>query len=280
MRCPQAAGCDTSAAEGAERRTTEDFISELFYRVDERMKDVATQPQARLWPSEGVTLGVLLALKGVGNRAFSRGVSRDWPSLCPALPERTRLLRLLALHRAWTEEFLAAPAVLGVVDSSGSALLPPLREGRSAQQIGRKGKSKQRWIVGGKLGLLLKQLGVVVAGDCAGAKAPESAFPPRMEAFADAMSILSATAFQAKEGAPPTLKLCNRGTWNPRMLGETVLARLTGGGHLKKVLPRTWAAFQARLAFTLATFNLLVQGQGLKPDAQGLIRLSLAEFSL
>ena len=30
----------------------------------------------------------------------------------------------------------------------------------------------------------------------------------------------------------------------------------------------------------LATFNLLVQWHGLKPDPQGMIRLSLAEFSL
>jgi hypothetical protein len=105
------------AAEGVDRRTTEDFISELFYRVDETRKSVAKQPQASLWPSEVVTLGVLFALKGVGNRAFYRGVSRDWRGLFPALPERTRLFRLLALHRAWTDEFLAAPSVLGVVDS-------------------------------------------------------------------------------------------------------------------------------------------------------------------
>jgi hypothetical protein len=41
-------------------------------------------------------------------------------------------------------------------------LLHPMREGRSAQQIGRKGKSNPRWIVGGKLGLLLNHLGLVV----------------------------------------------------------------------------------------------------------------------
>jgi hypothetical protein len=64
------------------------------------------------------------------------------------------------------------------------------------------------------------------------------------------------------------------------MLVETVLSLLTGGCHLKKVLHGTLAAFQARLAFTLATFNLLVQWHGLKPDPQGMIRLSLAEFSL
>jgi hypothetical protein len=260
--------------------TTEDFISELFYRIDDAMKDMPKQPLASLWPSEVVTLGVLFALKGVGNRAFYRWLSRDWRPLFPALPERTRLFRLFAAHHQWTETFLAAPSVLGVVDSYGIELLHPRREGRSPQQIGRKGKSNQRWIVGGKLCLLLNHLGLVVAWDCAGANAPDSAFHPLIETFADDMIVLSDIAFHAKEGDPPNLKLCARGTWNTRMLVETVLSMLTGVCHLKKVLHRTWAALQARLAFTLATFNLLVQWHGLKPDPQGLIRLSLAEFSL
>jgi hypothetical protein len=83
-------------------------------------------------------------------------MSRDWWGLFPALPERTRRFRLLAVHRVWTDAFLAAPSVLGVVDSYGIALLHPRREGRSAQQIGRKGKSHRRWIVEGKRCLLLK----------------------------------------------------------------------------------------------------------------------------
>jgi hypothetical protein len=280
MRNPQAAGGNTNAAQRERRMTTEDFISELFYRVDEAMRGIATRPQASLWPSEVVTLGVLFALKGGGNRAFYRWVSRDWRGLFPTLPERTRLLRLLATPRAWTEEFLAAPAVLGVVDSYGIALLHPRREGRSAQQIGRKGKSNRRGIVGGKLCLLLNHLGLVVAWDCAGANAPDTAFQPLIEAFEKEMIVLSDTGFHAKVGDPSNLKLCARGTWNTRMLVETVLAMLTGVCQLKKVAHRTWAAFQARLAFTLATFNLLVHWDGLQPDAQGFIHLSLAEFSL
>jgi hypothetical protein len=260
--------------------TTEDFISELFYRVDEVMTAVPKHAQASLWPSEVVTLGVLFALKGVGNRAFYRWVSRDWRRLFPALPERTRLFRLFATHRAWTDECLAAPSVLGVVDSYGIALLHPMREGRSGRQIGRKGKSTHRWIVGGKLCLRLNHLGLVVAWDCAGANAPDSAFHPLIEAFDGEMIVLSDTAFHAKEGDPPNRKLCERGTWNTRRLGETVLSMLTGVCHVKQVWHRTWAAFQARLAFTLATFNLLVQWHGLKPDAHGFIHLSLAEFSL
>jgi hypothetical protein len=260
--------------------TTEDFISELFYRVEEAMKEVPKHPLANLWPSEIVTLGVLFALKGVGNRAFYRWLSRDWRPLFPALPERTRLFRVLAAHRAWTDEFLAPPSVLGVVDSYGVELLHPMREGRSRQQIGRKGKSNHRWIVGGKLCVLLNKLGLVVAWDCAGANAPDTAFHALIETFADEMIVLSDSAFHAKEGDPANLKICDRGLWNTRMLVETVLSMVTGVCHLKKVPHRTWAAFQTRLAFTLATFNLLVQWHGLNPDAHGFVHLALAEFSL
>src|SRR5215813_13124667 len=133
MRCPQAEGCDTFPAEGAFRMTTEDFISELFYRLDEALKSIPKHSQASLWPSEVVTLGVLFARKGGGTRAFYRWVSRDWRGLFPALPERTRLFRLFAAHRAWPDEFLATPSVLGVVDSYVILLLQPMRECRRFQ---------------------------------------------------------------------------------------------------------------------------------------------------
>lgn len=260
--------------------TTEDFISELFYQIDEAMPDSPKHPLSHLWPSEIVTVGILFALKGVGNRAFYRWLTRDWRKLFPALPERTRLFRLLALPRRWTDEFLATPSVLGVVDSYGIELLHPMREGRSRQQIGRKGKSNHRWIVGGKLCLLLNQWGLVVGWDCAGANTPDTAFHPLIATYEEEMIVLSDSAFHAKEGDPLNLKLCDRGLWNTRMLVETVLSMIHGVCHLKKVAHRTWAAFQTRLAFTLATFKLLVQWHGLKPDPQGFIHLSLAEFSL
>ena len=52
--------------------TTEDFIIDLFCRVDDRMKNVPNHSQASLWPSELVTIGLLFAVKGVGQRAFYR----------------------------------------------------------------------------------------------------------------------------------------------------------------------------------------------------------------
>jgi hypothetical protein len=138
-----------------ESMTTADFIIALFCRVDTHLQDTPKHPHATLWPSEVVTLGLLHALKGVGNRAFYRWLTKDYRALFPRLPERTRLFRLFRTHQAWTQVFLAAPTVLGVIDTYGVELIHPIREGRSPWQIGRKGLSNHRWIVGGKLCLLV-----------------------------------------------------------------------------------------------------------------------------
>jgi len=137
--------------------TTIEFITALFYHVDEQLHDMPKHPEAHLWPSEVVTLGLLHALKGGENRPFYRWLTRDYRTLFPRLPERTRLFRLFRTHQDWTQVFLASPTVLGVIDTYGIELIHPIREGRSPQQIGRKGLSNHRWIVGGKLCLLLNQ---------------------------------------------------------------------------------------------------------------------------
>ena len=101
-----------------------------------------------------------------------------------------------------------------------------------------------------------------------------------MRQFEDQMIVLSDTGFHAAEGDPTNLKLCQRGEWEDRMLVETVLSMLTLVCHLKKVMHRGWAYFQARLAFTMAAFNVLVQWHGLRPNLSGFVPLSIAEFSL
>src|SRR5215468_10753613 len=106
---------------------TVEFITALFYEVDEQLRAIPKHPKAHLWPSEVVTLGRLHALKGVGNQAFYR-------ALFPRLPERTRLFRLFQTHHNWTQVFMAAPTVLGVIDTYGIELIHPIREGRSPQQ--------------------------------------------------------------------------------------------------------------------------------------------------
>ena len=88
-------------SETEEPMTTIDFITALFYEVDEQMRPLPKHPEAYLWPSEVVTLGLLHALKGVGNRPFYRWLTRDYrplvsppprahPALSP-LPDPSRL---------------------------------------------------------------------------------------------------------------------------------------------------------------------------------------------
>ncbi len=93
--------------------STKDFIIALFCRVDEVVGDVPKHPQAKLYPSEVVTLALLFALKGVGPRAFYRWLCRDYLDLFPQLPDRTRLFRLFAAHREWADFFLADATTLG-----------------------------------------------------------------------------------------------------------------------------------------------------------------------
>ena len=257
-----------------------EFITTLFYEVDEQMRAIPKHPDARLWPSEVVTLGLLHARKGGGNRAFYRWLTRDYRALFPRLPERTRLCRLFMTHQDWTKVFLASPTVLGIIDPYGIALIHPMREGRSPQQIGRKGLSNHRWMVGGTLCLVLNQWGLVVAWDCATAHVPDKTFQWRIRQFEERMIILSDTAFQAAEGEPANLKLCQRGEWQDRMLVETVLSMLTLVTPFKKVMHRVWAYFHARLAFTMAAFTVLAQWHGFQPNASGFVPLSIAEFSL
>lgn len=99
-----------------EPMTTADFIRALFCQVDDHMPGIPKHPHAILWPREVVPLGRLHALKGVGNRAFYRWLTRDYRALFPPLPERTRLFRLVMTHQDWTQAFLASPPVLGVID--------------------------------------------------------------------------------------------------------------------------------------------------------------------
>ena len=94
------------------------------------------------------------------------------------------------------------------------------------------------------------------------------------------MIVLSHTGFHAAAGDPRTLQLCPRGERQGRMLVETVLAMLTLVCHCKKVMPRGWAYFQARLACTMAAFNVLVQWHSFQPNASGFVPLSMAAFSL
>jgi hypothetical protein len=245
------------------------------------MLDVKKHSQASLYPSEVVTLALLFALKGVGSRPFYRWLKRDYRHLFPRLPHRTRLFRLFNSHRLWTDRFLAGHSLIGLVDTYGIELIHPRREGRSQQQIGRKGLSNQRWIVGGKLCFILNHLGLIVDWDVATANVYDgTAFQEVVNQHVPHMVIFADEGFVKKDWHPDNLNICQRGEWNTRMIVETVLSMLTLVCHFKKVMHRAWAYFKSRLAYTMALFNLLVQWNGIQVDEDGCVHFSIAEFSL
>ena len=86
--------------------------------------------------------------KGVSQRAFYPWLRDNYGPLFPKLPERTRLFRRLQTQQYWTGYFLAEPTLMGIADSYGVELRHPIREGRRAGQIGRKGISNHRFIAG------------------------------------------------------------------------------------------------------------------------------------
>src|SRR5262249_59158269 len=129
-----------------------------------------------------------------------RWLTRDYRMLFPLLPERTRLFRLFVTHQDWTQVFLAAPTVLGGIDTYGIELIHPMREGRSPQQIGRKGLSNHRWIVGGKLCLLLNQWGLIVGRACDTANVADNTFQWLVKQVHGRMNVLSDTVVQSAHG--------------------------------------------------------------------------------
>ena len=57
--------------------TTELIIIAIFCLVDDHLPMIPKHPQAKLYPSELVTIGILCALKGSHFRAFYRWLKRD-----------------------------------------------------------------------------------------------------------------------------------------------------------------------------------------------------------
>jgi hypothetical protein len=260
--------------------TTEDIIIQIFCLVDDEMKAMPKHRQAKLYPSELVTIGLLFALKGGHFRAFYRWLKRDYDSLFAGLPERTRLQRLLQTHQDWYHQLLAAPSFFTVIDSYPIELLFPIRQGRSPQQVGKKGKDKGRWTVGIKLCWLLNAQGQVVDWEWATLNAHDQHFHPLIQRYDGQSIVLSDLGFRSAQGIPANLKLCAKGTWNERMTVETALSMLTVVCDLKRIRHRLPPYIQARLASVVAMFNvLLTLFHRFHPDADP-SQMSIAEFSL
>jgi hypothetical protein len=260
--------------------TTEDIIIHIFYHVDNAMKAVKKVGQAKLYPSEIVTIGILFALKGGHFRAFYRWVKRDYDALFGGLPDRTTLLRQLQKQQAHTDKLLAEPSVLNVVDSFPIELLFPIREGRSPQQLGKKSKDKGRWSIGIKLAWVINTFGLVVGWQWATMNRPDQEFHPLIETVKLDGIVLADLGFRCKEGIPDNLKLCTKGTWNDRMVVETVFSLLTVVCKAKRMFHRISHHLEARLAYTAAMFNVLLTLFRQLYTDQDKFKISIAHFSL
>lgn len=260
--------------------TTEDIIITIFWYVDERMGDIGKHPQAKLWPSELVTIGLLFALKGGHFRAFYRWLKRDYDGLFGGLPDRTRLQRTLNVHQDWCQRLLAEPSFFTVIDSYPIELIFPIREGRSPQQVGGKSKDKGRWTIGIRLCWILNDHGQVVDWAAAPLNTSDQNFHPMVTQLEDRSIVLADFGFRAAEGIPANLKLCAKGTWNERMLVETALSMVTVVCDLKHLHHRLSFHILSHLSCATALFNVLLGlFHQLHPSADP-FQMSIAEFSL
>lgn len=262
--------------------TTDDIILHIFCLVDDNLPDIPRHSQAKLYPSELVTIGILFSLKGGYFRAFYRWLKRDYGDWFGdgSLPERTRLLRLLRTHKDWCDLLLADPTFFTVMDSYPIELLFPIREGRSQQQFGKMNKDKGRWSIGIKLCWLLNEFGHVVDWTWATMNVSDKHFNPLVEPLNGQTIVLADYGFRDKKGVPENMKICKKGTWNERMCVETALSMVTVVCDLKRIRHRLADYIQARLAYVSAMFNVLLNlFHFLHPDAD-VYKMSIAEFSL
>jgi hypothetical protein len=64
------------------------------------------------------------------------------------------------------------------------------------------------------------------------------------------------------------------------MTVETVQSMLTLVSHFNKVMHPVLVYFKSPMSYTMRTFNLLAQWDGIPTDVQGCVHFPLARFSL
>ena len=238
---------------------TDEIIIRLFCMVDDQLQDVNNRPDAHRNPSEVVTIGLLFSRKGGRSRAFYRWLQANDRHFFPSLPERSRLLRLLRDYAALTVELLAQPSFCTIVDTYGIELIHPRREGRSKRQIGKKGKSNGRWIVGIKLAWLINDVGEVVDWAWATANEADNTFRPLAMGYDGETIVLADLGFREKSAPPSNIHCCERGTWNERFTIETNLSWVTELFDAKKLYHRVKSHLEARLWYLAALLNCLLR---------------------
>ena len=238
--------------------STEEIIYRLFCSVDAELLDVKKRSDAQLYASEIVTIGLLFALKGGQYRPFYRWLAANYHYLFPHLPEQSRMHRLLRDYSHYTVHFLKDPSTFTVVDTFGIELIHPRREGRSPDQLGCKGVSNGRWIVGINLGWLINNRGEVVDWGWDTANVPDNAFRELATQYDGETITLSDLGFRKKDTPQKNFKYCEKGTWNERYLIESCFSVVTLVFDGKKLYHRDEHHLESRLGYMAALLNILL----------------------
>jgi Transposase DDE domain len=237
---------------------TEEIIIRLFCIVDDRVGPVKKRSDAHLHDSEIITIGLLFSLKGGRYRAFYRWLNANYRALFPKLPDVTRLLRLLNSRAAYTDEFLADPSFFTVADTYGIELIHPRREGRSREQVGKKGKSNGRWIVGIKLGWLINNEGKIVTWQWDTANVSDREFRDMPLAYNGETVTLCDLGLREKDAPHENMLFCEKGTWSERYAVETDFSWVCELFNCKKMYHRKRSYIDARLGYMTALMNCLL----------------------
>ena len=196
------------------------------------------------------------------------------------MPERSRLQRLLKIHRDWCDYFLAEPTFFTVIDSYPIELIFPIRKGQSKKQVGKKGKDKGCWSIGIKLCWLLNDFGRVVSWDWNTMNVLDKTFNPLAESLAGKSIVLADLGFRDKNGIPKNMQICKKGTWNQRMYIETAFSMVTLVADLKRIRHRVATYMEARLAYVTVMFNVLLKLFAQLHPKEDPHKMSIAQFSL
>lgn len=237
---------------------TEEIIIRLFCMVDDKLGVVKKRGDAKLHDSEIVTIALLFSLRGGQYRPFYRWLRDNYGKLFPALPDVTRLLRLFKRCAHYTDEFLAEPSFFTVADTYGIELCHPRREGRSPQQVGKKGKSNGRWIIGIKLGWLINNDGKVVTWQWDTANVHDREFRDLALAYNGETITLCDFGFREHDAPQENMKFCPKGQWNERYDIETDFSWVYLRFNSKKLYHRKAKYIDARLGYMTALLNCLL----------------------
>ena len=155
-------------------------------------------------------------------------------------------------------------------------MVHPNRE--EENQVGKKGISNHRWIIGVKVVVVLNNLGRIVDWMWDSANTHDNNFEELTQRVK--MGLLGDKGFHKKEGDTENLVICSRGEKNVRMLIETVFSQMCRLFNLKHISEQSADYVEMHLGFALSAFNLLVDWESKPKRNKKITTVAFPKFAL